>query len=670
MSTDHRIGASGFATLLALAALMLLAPSAASADPTIKIVIVPPYGGSGFLQGVVNGVPFGQYRVAPYIHIEGAGWWTKPTLAAPTVPINGDGTFAANVFTGGIDNRATIFCVALVPVGITPPPASGADRVPAGLNPAAMDCTERFGRTITFAGRTWGVKEAPVPVGPGGNRFSDRPDDVWVDNDGLHLTIRQRDGQWWSAEVVLLDWLGYGTYVFKTRSRTDILDVNATFGVFTWDPYGDNMSPGSPQREIDFEDSRWGVAGDPNNTQAVVQPYYVAGNQHPFRLPDLSADARVTRIFDWEPPGINFLTLAGHQSPNGYPATSVIDEWTYVHQPASQHYVPAPSRESIRLNLWLNQAAPADGQTIEVVVTDFSFVGSPADLIVDFGPQNATWSLTPTGEWKWIDGSSPEAMVVGDLDGNGVDDVVLNFGSGHGVWAWMNNATWMFMDPGSPSQMVTGDLDYDGRDDLVAVFPGHGVWRWSNRVWYFVNGLDATKLATGQLDGNAGRDLVLNFPGYGIYVYLNNLSWVQIHPSEGNSLLTADLDGNGRDEVVCDFRGWGLWVYRDNGTWSQLHEYSPVHLAAGNIDDDRRADLVVDFGPQHGLWIFRNNTRWTLLDDLSAEDVVLGDRDASGRDEIIIDYGPAYGVWQYANDSAWRQLNTVSPEGMVFGRFH
>ena len=563
MSTGHRIEASRPATLVVLAALMLLAPRATSADPTIKITSVPAYGGSGFLQGVVSGVPFEQYRVAPYIQIEGAGWWTKPTFATPTLPINGDGTFAANVFTGGLDNRATIFCVALLPVGVTPPPASGDGRVPASLNPVAMDCLERFGRTITFAGRTWAREGGAAPVGPGSNRFSDRTDDVWVDSDGLHLTIRQRDGQWWSTEVILLDWLGYGTYVFKTRSRTDILDVNATFGLFTWDPYGDNESPGSPHREIDYEDSRWGVAGDPNNTQAVVQPWDVAGNQHPFRLPDLSADARLTRIFEWEPGGINFLTLAGHQSPKGYPAASVIDDWTYLHEPTSQHYVPAPSRESVRLNLWLNQAAPADGQTIEVVVTDFSFVGSPADLTVDFGSRYGTWRLSPTGEWSWLDGSSPEAMVVGDLDGNGFDDVVFDFGSGSGVWAWMNDATWMFIHSQSPSQMVTGDLDHNGRDDLVAVFPGYGVWQWTSGVWNFIHELDATKLATGQLDGITGKELILDFPGHGICVFVNNLSWVQITPSQANSLLTADLDGNGRDEVVSDFSGYGLWVYRE-----------------------------------------------------------------------------------------------------------
>ena len=79
--------------------------------------------------------------------------------------------------------------------------------------------------------------------------------------------------------MVLLDRLGYGTYSYQTNSHVETLDRNITFGAFTWDPYGDDDSvPAWPYREIDFEDSRWGNAGDPTNSQMVVQPYTVAGN--------------------------------------------------------------------------------------------------------------------------------------------------------------------------------------------------------------------------------------------------------------------------------------------------------------------------------------------------------------------------------------------------------
>ena len=60
---------------------------ASTETPTIEITDAPPYGVAGFLNGVVGGVDFGTHRVAAYIHVEGGGWWTKPTFASPTVPI-------------------------------------------------------------------------------------------------------------------------------------------------------------------------------------------------------------------------------------------------------------------------------------------------------------------------------------------------------------------------------------------------------------------------------------------------------------------------------------------------------------------------------------------------------------------------------------------------------
>jgi hypothetical protein len=89
--------------------------------------------------------------VAPYIQIEGLGWYTKPTFASPTVPINADGTFTANVTTGGIDGLATIYVAALILATVNPPLAAGAGRIPASLAPIAIDSVVRYSRTFQFA---------------------------------------------------------------------------------------------------------------------------------------------------------------------------------------------------------------------------------------------------------------------------------------------------------------------------------------------------------------------------------------------------------------------------------------------------------------------------------------------------------------------------------------
>jgi len=375
--------------------------------PTIEITDVPNYAEDGFISGRVVGGDSSVYRVAPYIYIDGAGWWTKPTAETPTVEFDPDGNFTADVATGGIDNRATIYCAALVPVGTDPPAALGSARIPADLDSVAMDCRQRFGRTVEFAGHTWAVKESPVAVGPGDNWFSDDPTDVFVDQQGLHLTVNSHDDHWWATEVVLVDNLGYGTYSFQTNSRLDDLDPNVTFGAYTWDPYGDDESGASPAREIDFEDARWGEAGDPTNAQMVVQPHGIAGNKERYTIPDLSADAALTRFFTWQPDGIEFVAVEGHHTPFDYSDTDVIHRYVYpddadVKYPDADHFVPTEGRESFRFNLWLYESsAPARGEPVEVVITDFSF-----------------WETPPNG--------SPE--------GEGISDASLSLAEATSLW--------------------------------------------------------------------------------------------------------------------------------------------------------------------------------------------------------------------------------------------
>ncbi len=408
------------------------------ADPTIKITSVPPYAVNGSIDGEVTGIDFDTHKVCVYIQIEGLGWWTKPSFNVPCVEIDRDnGTFTANVATGGLDNRATIYCAALLPNNVDPPEARSDPRIPPSLDPLAIDCSVRYGRTLEFAGYTWAVKEAPLPVGPisvvpnlgQGNRFSDRTEDVWVDDDGLHLTINSRDGIWWTTEVILLDSLGYGTYAFQTNSEVDILDANATFGAFTWDPYGDeNSVPGGLNREIDFEDSRWGNPKDVTNAQMVVQPFDVPGNLRRYTLPDLSSNPALTRFFTWQPEQIEFVALQGHHSPCDVPTESVIDEYLYRDDPNSDHFVPTAGRETFRFNLWLNHNSlePAEGQAIEVVINHFRFMpigDSDDDGVLDAcdncinepnGPD-----LGPNDQLDTDGDGIGDACECGDFDGNG-----------------------------------------------------------------------------------------------------------------------------------------------------------------------------------------------------------------------------------------------------------
>ncbi|MCB9881208.1 MAG: hypothetical protein H6834_05410 [Planctomycetes bacterium] len=372
---------------------LLLTPIAAA--QSIQITSVPPWASPGLLTGQVTGVDPATHSVAIYIYMDGAGWWTKPSTSAASVPIRQDGTFSANVVTGGVDDRATIYTAALLAPGQNPPIAQGSVSIPTSLQSLAITHRTRTGRTLQFAGRTWHVKDTTIPVGPGGNLFSDDPNDVWIDGQGrLHLTVRFRNGAWRCTEVTLTESLGPGTYWFTTESELEDLDANLTFGAFTWDPYGDDFAtPGWPNREIDFEDSRWGVPGDPNTSQVAVQPWNVPGNLTRYRLPDLAGAPLLTRYFTWTPRAIEFTAARGRQATCVVPSNMVVHRSTYDHRPTQGHYVPTTRREQWHFNLWINTGgAPRDGRTAEVIVSDFRW--APERVFVGGCGTNPRGSLT------------------------------------------------------------------------------------------------------------------------------------------------------------------------------------------------------------------------------------------------------------------------------------
>lgn len=221
------------------------------------------------------------------------------------------------------------------------------------------------GDGLLFAGYRWNIKQSSVPVGPGPNRFSGREQDVWVDADGLHLSIAFANGFWWSTEVVLDASLGYGTYVFHSDSRVDTLDANAVLGLFTWD---DDAPPN--YREIDFEFTRWGNPADPTNAQFVVQPYDRPGNLVRYTV-ELTDQARaLTHVLIWSPGSVEMATYKGHHLPGELPTQERIHAWSNTGPD-----VPEPGAENVRMNLWLVWGdPPLAGLPQEVVIHNFLFV--------------------------------------------------------------------------------------------------------------------------------------------------------------------------------------------------------------------------------------------------------------------------------------------------------
>ncbi len=107
------------------------------ANPGIQITSVPKINTSGNAVGAVTGIgPSGylSYNVAVYIKVAG-GWWTKPYMNAPATAIQSNGTWSANVTTGGSDTTATEIRAYLVPKTFSIPLMGGGTTLPATLAP-------------------------------------------------------------------------------------------------------------------------------------------------------------------------------------------------------------------------------------------------------------------------------------------------------------------------------------------------------------------------------------------------------------------------------------------------------------------------------------------------------------------------------------------------------
>ncbi|MBK6972536.1 MAG: VCBS repeat-containing protein [Sterolibacteriaceae bacterium] len=201
-------------------------------------------------------------------------------------------------------------------------------------------------------------------------------------------------------------------------------------------------------------------------------------------------------------------------------------------------------------------------------------------------------------------------------------------------------------------------------DDLVLDFGvGNGLWMWLNNLsWQQLHGVPARLVATADMDFNGRDDVVVDFGSpYGIWVWMNNSNWVPLHGTSARHIVRADMEGNGQDDVVIDFGPqYGIWVRINNSNWVDLHGISAEHITAADMDNNGQDDLVIDFGPQYGIWVRMNNRDWVPLHGTSAKSITAADMDNNGQDDLVIDFGPQYGIWVRMNNRDWVPLHGTS----------
>ena len=379
-----------------------------SATPTIQFTFVPPYGSTSLIKGKATNVVFANYLVALYIKV-GDGWWTKPSTASPTVAIATDGTWQANVFTGGYDQYATGFAAFLVPTTATIPASAGLPNLPIVTQAiaSAQITNGPAQKSLSFAGYNWNIKRRDFPYDPGQNFWSDDANDIWVDSVGMHLTVKKVGGVWWCTEATLNQHLGYGTYYIQVHGRLDNLDpklIAAPF--FTYD-----LNPVTGHRELDFEFAKWNSATDGTNAQFVSQPipnYPWGSDSHGVRYTISQTDAAcdLTLIMNWSFGRVEFRAYYGKWLNTTPPETSLAKAWVYHGAD-----VAMPGEEYVHCNYWcMDSTGPTDGQNREYVITGFKFspmVGQPKSTFIQFKEQPSPISTNLTR--YCILGSYPDA---------------------------------------------------------------------------------------------------------------------------------------------------------------------------------------------------------------------------------------------------------------------
>lgn len=313
-----------------------------AAGASITFTHVPPSDPGGpqrmdYIEGKAQVSAPGQ-QVVLYAH--SGVWWVQPFANNPFSQVQTDSTWKNTTHLG------TEYAALLVNPGYNPParlqnipPVGGGVAAVAVSSPGPQ--AKVITKTIQFSGYDWKVRTAGSDRG-GAPRFYDS-DNAWTDAKGfLHLKMVQRDGEWHCAEVALKRNLGYGTYRFVVEDGSHIGNA-AVVEIFT---YNDD-SIDATRNELDVDVSRWGNP-DRENTQYVVQPYFVPQNEFRFNAPS----GTLTYSFRWQSDSAAFKTTRGasgetvsqHTFTSGIPSatgqTAHIDLFDYhysknsVHEPA------------------------------------------------------------------------------------------------------------------------------------------------------------------------------------------------------------------------------------------------------------------------------------------------------------------------------------------------
>ena len=231
-----------------------------------------------------------------------------------------------------------------------------------------------------------------------------------------------------------------------------------------------------------------------------------------------------------------------------------------------------------------------------------------------------------------------------------------------------------------PEAVAIGDVNGDGRNDVVMTTSYYDDWPNDYRLFVFLQNSDgglnapikyitrsaytytSQSVAIGDVNHDGLADVVVGNSGNNIEVFLQNAAGgldrgVYYSTVNSHSIKTADLNNDGLLDVVGI--GWGtntvdVFLQNAEGTFSYSATYSVTHdgydeVDAGDVNNDRLSDIIVMSGqglvPNIGVLLQQNDGTFSapVYYDLGGNEltqgVAVGDVNNDSLQDIVVSYG-------------------------------